>query len=244
MRSRDRLELLSAVILGDSDANFVLADLLEEEGNKEMAQFARGLKNLKPIERRLDFALAILPYRMTLRLGCEFLAAASARSGVALSIIPRLKQVWSWLIEIEAFPENLSQRIEYDLVSGIRHIPVIRGEGSYVNNARRCLREMEYAIDWTEKTLDAEAESDWKGQRKGATEVANHVRRTRRQIDDYRRGISGHGTQGSWSKREKWWIISDENEIDYIPNSIKMNHWQMQHVQKLITNTLKLDLSS
>ena len=238
MYARNRLQLLHSIILGEQDANEILADLLEEEGNKAMAQRARGLKSLGGTERRLDFVLAVLPYRMTLRLGLEFLAAASSRSGVALSIIPRLKEVWDWLKSIEAFPDHADERIEYDLVSGIRHIPVVRGQGHSVHNSKRCLREMEYAIDWTEKTLDAEAASSLNAQRIGAARVANHVRRSSQMIEEYKIGISGHGAEGRWSKREKWWVCQEQNEIDFIPNSIKMNQWQLQHVQKLIANVL------
>lgn len=244
MYARDRLQLLHSIILSENDANVVLADLLEEEGNKAMAQLARSLKTVGGIERRLDFVLAVLPYRMTLRLGCEFLAAASARSGVALSIIPRLKDVWDWLKEIEAFPEHSDARIQYDLVSGVEHIPVVRGYGGNVHHAKRCLREMEYAIDCAEKTLDAEAELDLKAQRKGAAGVATHVRRSSRTMEEYRIGISGHGSEGRWAKREKWWVCQEQNEIDFVPNSIKMNHWQLQHVQKLIANVLTENCSN
>jgi hypothetical protein len=66
MHAHDRYALALAILEGDREARTVLADLLEEEGDRGLAQWARGGSNQK--HRRLEFALMLLPGRAGIEL--------------------------------------------------------------------------------------------------------------------------------------------------------------------------------
>ena len=74
MDSHDRYVLAIAMLEGDRDARKVLADLLEEEGERGLAQWARQGSHTKL--RRLDFALMLLPCRSAMVLAIVFLKHA------------------------------------------------------------------------------------------------------------------------------------------------------------------------
>lgn len=66
----DRCSLALAVLEGEKDANKILADLLEDSGQRGLAQWARARKG--KLRKRLDFVLAILPYEVVVQLACDF----------------------------------------------------------------------------------------------------------------------------------------------------------------------------
>jgi hypothetical protein len=66
----DRCSLALAVLEGEKDANKILADLLEDSGQRGLAQWARARKG--KLRKRLDFVLAILPYEAVVQLACDF----------------------------------------------------------------------------------------------------------------------------------------------------------------------------
>jgi hypothetical protein len=70
MHSPDRYALALAMLEGDRDARKILADLLEEQGDRGLAQWARAAKRRQC--DRLDFTLAVLSWPLTLRLGLDF----------------------------------------------------------------------------------------------------------------------------------------------------------------------------
>ena len=72
----DRYSLALGVLHGEPDTHKILADVLEDQGDRGLAAWARARKSRRT--KRLDFVLAVLPYRTTLRLGCEFLRHAVA----------------------------------------------------------------------------------------------------------------------------------------------------------------------
>jgi hypothetical protein len=66
----DRCSLALAVLEGEKDANKILADLLEDSGQRGLAQWARARKG--KLRKRLDFVLAVLPYEVVVQLACDF----------------------------------------------------------------------------------------------------------------------------------------------------------------------------
>ena len=74
MSPDERLYFARAVLRHEPDTHKVLGDLLEEEGDRAMANWARARKGSK--YKRLDFVMALLPYLVTLRLGTEYLSHA------------------------------------------------------------------------------------------------------------------------------------------------------------------------
>jgi len=70
MHSPDRYALALAMLEGDREARKILADLLEEQGERGLAQWARAGKS-RPCDR-VDFVLGLLPWPRTLRLGWGF----------------------------------------------------------------------------------------------------------------------------------------------------------------------------
>ena len=72
----DRYVLGLAVLEGDRDARKILADLLEEQGDRGLAAWARKCKG--KTSRHLDLVLMLLPARTSVKLGSEFLSASVA----------------------------------------------------------------------------------------------------------------------------------------------------------------------
>jgi hypothetical protein len=70
MSSPDRYALVLAMLEGDREARRVLADLLEDQGERGLAQWAREGRNRA--ERRLDLAIMLLPCKQAILLGAEF----------------------------------------------------------------------------------------------------------------------------------------------------------------------------
>jgi hypothetical protein len=64
MHLHDRYALALAMLDGDRDARKVLADLLEEQGERGLAQWAREGRNQK--HRRLVFAVHLMPCRVAI----------------------------------------------------------------------------------------------------------------------------------------------------------------------------------
>lgn len=69
-----RYSLVLEIVRKREGANLVLADLLEEEGEIDLAQWARGLR--LTVLKRIEFALQCLPTEIGLRLACVFLEHA------------------------------------------------------------------------------------------------------------------------------------------------------------------------
>jgi len=66
----DRLHFALDVLNGEPDAHRIVADLLEEQGEAGLADWARGRKNNG--RKRLEFAISLLPADAAVRLGCDF----------------------------------------------------------------------------------------------------------------------------------------------------------------------------
>ena len=69
--SHERLIFALSVLDGEEGAHRILADLLEEEGDRGLAEWARAKKGKR--HRRIDFVLALLPHQISLRLASDFL---------------------------------------------------------------------------------------------------------------------------------------------------------------------------
>ena len=66
----DRYLLTIAMLDGEPDAQHILADLLEEQGDVGVAQWARARK--RHVVPRLELAIGLLPHRAALSLACDF----------------------------------------------------------------------------------------------------------------------------------------------------------------------------
>lgn len=71
----DRYVLGLAVLEGDRDARKILADLLEEQGDRGLADWARRCKGKS--NRRLDLAIMLLPCQCALKLASECITQAA-----------------------------------------------------------------------------------------------------------------------------------------------------------------------
>lgn len=66
----DRYILTIAMLDGEPDAQHILADLLEEQGDLGVAKWARARK--RHVVPRLELAIGLLPHRAALSLACDF----------------------------------------------------------------------------------------------------------------------------------------------------------------------------
>ena len=70
----NRLVLAREVLADNREAALVLADLLEEEGDRAMASWARARKRNR--YKRMDFVIGVLPVLTALQVACDFMAHA------------------------------------------------------------------------------------------------------------------------------------------------------------------------
>jgi hypothetical protein len=108
----DRYVLGLAVLEGDRDARKILADLLEEQGDRGLADWAR--KSGGKDRERLDVAIMLMPHRDAMRLGCEFAAESTKHMTheATVVILPVTNIVYQWLkgeVQDEVFLHKLPQ---------------------------------------------------------------------------------------------------------------------------------------
>jgi hypothetical protein len=86
--SDERLHFALGILDGEPDAHRVVADLLEEQGEPGLADWARGRKNNG--RKRLEFAIGLLPPDAAVRLGCDF--AEHVLNGVrrTIRVVPQI----------------------------------------------------------------------------------------------------------------------------------------------------------
>jgi hypothetical protein len=77
MSAHDRYALALAVLDGDRESRKILADLLEEQGDRRLAHWAR--KGAGTRQRRLEFTLMLLPCREAILLAADCLKESSFR---------------------------------------------------------------------------------------------------------------------------------------------------------------------
>lgn len=237
MYDRTRMQLAHGVLMGEKDAHRVLADLLEETGEPNLAKWART--NKVGVNRKLDFAIAMIPYRFALCLGCDFLAAATAQYTVANSVNPTLKRVREWALQTHFEFEDAPKRVDCNLLADIGAETGVRNFTLESKDAADCVALFEAAVKSAERAFKAERESDFSTQQIAAKETVDHVRRVRRWIHEYRRAMEVFGPNEQRAVQEIWWVLSDRNEADFNPNIMEFHHWEIQHAQRWIAKMLE-----
>lgn len=94
MHSPDRYALALAMLDGDREARKILADLLEEQGERGLAQWAREGRRDK--RRTLEFAVVLLPCRLAIGLVSDFILHAFAEQHEAALLDPLAYLLFRW----------------------------------------------------------------------------------------------------------------------------------------------------
>jgi hypothetical protein len=112
----DHYTLALSVLDGEPDAHRLLADLLDEQGERGLAQWARKSKGAKL--RRLEFVLILLPWRTSLSLGCDFVAHAFGSHNRLNQIIsPTLTAVRAWAADADVEFDAATAKTEIRAIS-------------------------------------------------------------------------------------------------------------------------------
>lgn len=92
MPAHDRYALAIALLEGDRQARKILADLLEEQGDRGLAQWAREGRN-RP-QRRLDLTIMLLPCHLAIGLAADFLKESTfqRQSQEAFNLVAAIHQ--------------------------------------------------------------------------------------------------------------------------------------------------------
>jgi hypothetical protein len=92
MPAHDRYALAIALLEGDRQARKILADLLEEQGERGLAQWARKGRN-QP-HRRLDLTVMLLPCHLAIGLAAELLKESTfqRQSQEAFNVVAAIHQ--------------------------------------------------------------------------------------------------------------------------------------------------------
>ncbi len=107
----ERCFLALSILEGDRDSHHILADLLEEEGDAGLAEWARARKGSQ--RKKFDIAIGVLPARLNVRLACAFaihLHAQHWRTGDHQSFVNRLSPVIEWAT-VDSVPDESSSRV-------------------------------------------------------------------------------------------------------------------------------------
>ena len=92
--AHDRYVLALGVLDGDKDTHKILGDMLEEQGDRGLAQWARARKGKRT--KRVDFVLGMLPYKTSLQLGCVFFEhSLNVRRSAKLNLFQRWQDAQS-----------------------------------------------------------------------------------------------------------------------------------------------------
>ena len=237
MQSHIRLQFLKSTLDGEKDSHLIFADLLEEEGDTELSQWCRQEKDF---EATLDFALAALPHRMTLRLACDFVASVGFQFSLGDKINRSLKEIKNWLSLVETEPQQAFKRINYGESKRVLTIPSLHHEKFALRPlAKHCIQNVENAVMFAEEAFTAEQTEDFNKQRMAARESLNHVRNSRRYIPEYITTIAGTGKAEPKALYEKWWLFKDPDEKDFEYRRTQLAYWQMGHVQRFLAEMLE-----
>src|SRR5215510_3249864 len=96
MRRFNRWALALTLLNGDSTARFILADLLYEEGEDELALLAHSPR-CQQRDSDLELVLRLLPSALVIELGCTFLEHVLSAQPLFPGWLPRLRS--SWLLD-------------------------------------------------------------------------------------------------------------------------------------------------
>jgi hypothetical protein len=105
----NRCVLAHALLDGDWDARWVLADLLSESGDDELAAFARTSRRIN-LEGDLDLAVRLVPSREAIALGCAMLDRGMTGKGTIRRhawLLARLARIRR-LVRKKAEPQQLA----------------------------------------------------------------------------------------------------------------------------------------
>ena len=232
-----RLQFLKSALDGDADAHLVFADLLEEEGDTELAQWCRDEKDP---EATLDFILGALPYRMTLKLACDFVAAVGFEFKLGENVNRSLKEIKNWLTLVESEPEEAYRRINYGNSKRVLTIPSLHHEKFKQRPlAKHCVQYVEDAVMWAEIAFASEQAGDFDKQRNAAKESLDSVRRSRRYINEYIWAVETTGNGQKKARYEKWWLFMDPDEVEFNRRKTELTSWQIQHTQRFLLEMLE-----
>lgn len=95
MDAHDRYILALAMLEGDRDARKILADLLEEQGERGLAQWAR--QGHRSTYRQIEFAIMLLPCVGALTFGTELVDYSTSQSTARSFVEPEVTQIRKWL---------------------------------------------------------------------------------------------------------------------------------------------------
>lgn len=73
-----RLTLATGILDGEKDAHRILADMLDESGERALAEWCRAKKS--GMRKRLEIVIGVVPHRMAVRAAAEFLRHAIRQS--------------------------------------------------------------------------------------------------------------------------------------------------------------------
>jgi hypothetical protein len=94
--SDDKLVFLAALLNGDRDARKILGDLLEDEGDRQLAELARSKKKSPP--KLIELALCVVPVRVGLAAVMDFYANALSFGNERDEFLRYLEQINRWAV--------------------------------------------------------------------------------------------------------------------------------------------------
>ncbi len=240
LESPDRLLFAMGVLDGEPEMHKVLADLLEEEGDRGLAQWARAKKRNR--HKRLDFVLAVLPYRTALQIGCEFLTHALDIHSDTASLCQSIRMVRDWVMDMgdeqssEIREQNLQQNFEHGCIAMTR----VPRDWLRMFNIDRVMQSMHAASKSAEIAMESERELNVRMFRSYSAECKNGVRRvakgSREMIKplvaeiQYQQNRPGRRRFSlSWFRAAE---LPETMDVDYLD----VVEWQIRHLRETLAN--------
>ena len=229
--THDRYALALGVLNGDPETNMILADMLDEEGDRALAEWSRTPKKKK--NKRLDFVLAVLPYKTGVLLACDFLIRGLYYHADTDRLLDGVRQVRSW-----ATGEATGTELEKGCL-------VVSGVPAWqygIKDIDQTMQALHTAAKCAEIAELCEQRGEASQFRKHASEARNAVRRIARAAREIVKPIA---SQKLWQQRNRNdWVnqLRDKwrgpEHIEDIPDELG---WQVSHVEAVVTEMLEND---
>ncbi len=219
LATHDRYGFAIDVLDGAKNSNKILADLLEEAGERGAAQWARSRKGKR--QKRLHFVLSILPVKTALALGCDF-ADHVARGDLTPDGQEAIDTIRAWANGGATTADSRAALRALSASVGSRYAEI----GHW---AVACVESLKLAAEIASRPAGSGRPSDAKESKRRAEDVNIEVRRLAR--------FAQFAATPERPRERTWgWSLPRESRAKRDPSELK---WQIERTRQVLLELLE-----